>query len=130
MEAIVSSIMDRFKISRGKACVICLLIAVLLGIPSSMGNGAWADIKLIGMDFLTFFDYLSNSVLMPIVALCTCILIGWVLGPDSIISEFTKNGEKMGRRKLYCVTIKFVAPVLMVIILVFYSLVQFGLITY
>lgn len=130
MEAIVSSIMDRFKISRGKACAICLLIAVVLGIPSSMGNGAWADIKLIGMDFLTFFDYLSNSVLMPIVALCTCILIGWVLGPDSIISEFTKNGEKMGRRKLYCVTIKFVAPVLMVIILVFYSLVQFGLISY
>ena len=123
MEAIVSSFMDRFKISRGKACAICILISVLLGIPSSLGNGAWAD-------FLTFFDYLSNSIMMPIVALSTCILIGWVLGPDLIISEFTKNGEKMGRKKLYCVTIKYVAPVLMVIILVFYSLVQFGLISY
>lgn len=130
MEAIVSSFMDRFRLSRGKACLICLIISVLLGVPSSLGNGAWADIKLIGMDFLTFFDYLSNSIMMPIVALSTCILVGWVLGPDLIIGEFTKNGEKMGRKRLYCVTIKYVAPILMVIILVFYSLVQFGVITY
>ena len=129
MEAIVSSFMDRFKISRTKGVVICLIICVIMGIPSSLGNGIWSHIKILGMDFLTFFDYLSNSVLMPFVALCTAILIGWIVGPKVVTDEITKNGEKMGRKKLYEITIKFVAPVLLVIILVSYSLAQFGIIT-
>lgn len=129
MEAIVSSFMDRFKISRTKGVVICLIICVIMGIPSSLGNGIWSHIKILGMDFLTFFDYLSNSLLMPFVALCTAILIGWIVGPKVVTDEITKNGEKMGRKKLYEITIKFVAPVLLVIILVSYSLAQFGVIT-
>ena len=99
-----------------------------MGIPSSLGNGIWADIKMLGMDFLTFFDYLSNSLLMPFVALMTCILVGWVIGPKVVTDEITKNGEKLGRKKLYNVMIRYVAPVLMVIILIFYSLAQFGII--
>ncbi|MBO5372921.1 MAG: sodium-dependent transporter [Lachnospiraceae bacterium] len=128
MEALVSSMMDKFKVTRGRACAITLIVAIVLGVPSSMGNGAWSHIKILGMDFLTFFDYLSNSVLMPIVALCTCILVGWVIGTKTITDEVTRNGEKFGRQKIYEVMIKYVAPVLLVIILVAYSLAQFGVI--
>lgn len=71
---------------------------------------AWAHIKILGMDFLTFFDYISNSVLMPIVALCTCILIGWVAGAKTVTDEVKRNGEKMNREKLYNVMIKYIAP--------------------
>lgn len=129
MEAIVSSFMDCFKIGRTKGVVICLVICVVMGIPSSLGNGIWSHITILGMDFLTFFDYLSNSLLMPFVALCTCILIGWIVGPGVVTDEITRNGETMGRKKLYQVMIKYVAPVLLVIILVSYSLAQFGIIT-
>lgn len=128
MEAIVSSMMDRFKLTRGKACAITIIVAILLGVPSSMGNGAWSDIKIIGMDFLTFFDYLSNSVLMPIVALGTSIMVGWVIGTKVITDEVTKNGEAFGRKKIYEFMIKYAAPVLLIIILVAYSLAQFGVI--
>lgn len=128
MEAIVSSFMDKFKVSRVKGVIICIVISVIMGIPSSLGNGIWANIKMLGMDFLTFFDYLSNSLLMPFVALMTCILVGWVIGPKVVTDEITKNGEKLGRKKLYNVMIRYVAPVLMVIILIFYSLAQFGII--
>lgn len=130
MEAVVSSIMDRFKVGRIPACLICLVLSVLLGVPSSLGNGVWADITILGMDFLTFFDFISNNVLMPIVALATSIMVGWVLGADTIIAELTKNKEKLGREMLYRVTIKYIAPVLLVIILVFFTLVQFGVISY
>lgn len=130
MEAVVSSIMDRFKVGRIPACLICLVLSVLLGVPSSLGNGVWANITILGMDFLTFFDFISNNVLMPIVALATSIMVGWVLGADTIIDELTKNNEKLGREKLYRVTIKYIAPILLVIILVFFSLVQFGVISY
>ena len=128
MEAIVSSMMDRFKITRGRACAITILVAILLGVPSSMGNGAWSHIKILGMDFLSFFDYLSNSVLMPIVALGTSIMIGWVVGTKVITDEVTKNGEKFSRKGIFEFMIKYAAPVLLVIILVVYSLAQFGLI--
>ena len=128
MEAIVSSFMDKFKITRVKAALICIVISVVLGIPSSLGNGLWANIKIIGMDFLTFFDYLSNSVIMPFVALCTCLLIGWFVGPKLVTDEITKNGEKLKRKKLYNVMIKYVAPILLAIILVSASLSQFGII--
>ncbi len=129
MEAIVSSIMDKFHVSRLKACIISFVCAAILGVPSSLGYGLWSGIKVLGMDFLTFFDYLSNSVMMPIVAFTTCILIGWVVGTKIITDEVTRNGEHFGRRGIYIVMVKFIAPVLLLTILVVYSLAQFGVIT-
>ena len=82
------------------------------------------------MDFLTFFDYLSNSVLMPIVAFLTSVMIGWFVGPKFVIIEVTKkNGEKFKRELIYKVVIKYIAPVLLVIILIVYTLAQFGVIS-
>ncbi len=130
MEAITSIFMDKFKMKRVPAVLSVAGISLLLGIPSSLGHGIWANITLIGMDFLTFFDYISNSVLMPIVALITCILIGWFVGTKTVEDEVTVNGEKFPRLKIFRVMTKYVAPVCLVIILVFYTLVQFGVITY
>lgn len=128
MEAIVSSLMDKFKISRMVSCFIIIGICLLMGIPASLGNGLWADVKILGMDFLTFFDYVSNSVLMPIVALFTCVLVGWVIKPKALTDEITRNGEKFGRKKLFNVMIKYIAPVCLLFILISYSLAQFGII--
>lgn len=130
MEATVSMAMDRWKFSRKKAALIIFAISIVLGIPSSLGNGIWSHIKLLGMDFLTFFDFITNSVIMPIVALGTCILIGWMTGTKHIEDEVTKNGEKFSRLGVYRIMIKYIAPVFMVIILVFYTLAQFGVIKF
>ncbi|MDD5952768.1 MAG: sodium-dependent transporter [Oscillospiraceae bacterium] len=128
MEAIVSSIIDKFHVKRWVAVLICLAITVAMGIPISLGFGVWSNFTILGMDLLTFFDYLSNSVLMPIVALITCILIGWVVGPEYVTTEMTRNGERLSRKTLYNVIIKFIAPIMLVLILVTYSLAQFGII--
>lgn len=128
MEAIVSSIMDKFKLSRKVSCLIVIGICLAMGIPASLGNGLWSQIEILGMDFLSFFDFVSNSVLMPIVALCTCILIGWIVKPKTLTKEITRNGEKFSREKLFNVMIKYIAPVCLVIILVTYCLDQFGII--
>ena len=115
---------------RTKAVLLIFVISLLLGIPSSLGHGIWSGITVLGMDFLTFFDYISNSVLMPIVALATCILIGWIVGTKVIEDEITKNGEKFPRLKVFRVMVRYIAPIFMIIILVFYTLAQFGIITY
>lgn len=129
MEAIVSSLMDKFHLKRIPSCLIVIGICLLLGIPSSLGNGLWANIKILGMDFLTFFDYISNSILMPIVAFCTCILVGWVIKPKALTDEITKNGEKFGRKKLFNVMIKYIAPICLLFIFVTGILSQLGIIT-
>lgn len=129
MEAIVSVLMERFGISRKAACAGTLIFALAVGIPVSLGNGIWSGIQILGMDLLTFFDYLSNSVLMPLVALFTCILAGWVIGTKTITDEVTRNGEKFGRKRIYEIMIKYIAPVFLVIILISYTLAQFGVIT-
>ena len=66
---------------------------------------------------LDILDYSSNNILMPIVGILTCILIGWVAKPQTTIDEITLNGEKFGRKTLYIVMIKFVAPILLFVIL-------------
>lgn len=130
MEAIVSMMMDKFKLKRIHAAIIVVVFSFFLGIPSALGYGVLGNIKVLGMDFLTFFDYVSNSIIMPVVALGSCILIGWVVGTKVVEDEVTKNGESFGRRQIFRVMIKYIAPVCMVIILVFYSLAQFGIISY
>ena len=128
MEAIVSIIMDKLRMSRIAAVLITAGSAVVLGLPSALGFGLWSHIKVLGMDILTFFDYLSNSVMMPIVALCTCLLSGWFIKKEVLESEITKNGEKFGRRYIYRVMVKYIAPIFLIMILVYYTLLQFGLI--
>ena len=121
MEAIVSSLMDKFKWSRTKATIVEFIIAIAGGFAVCFGYNIWYfDMKLpngsVGQ-ILDLMDYVSNSVLMPVVAIGTCILIGWVLKPKAIIDEATKNGEKFGRSTLYSVMIKYITPVLLLILL-------------
>ena len=129
MEAIVSSLMDKFHVKRWVGCLIVIGLCLLMGIPSSLGNGIWSDFKIFGMDILSFFDFFSNSILMPIVAFFTCILIGWVIKPKTITDEVTRNGEAFKRKGLFNVIIKYVAPICLIIILVTSILTQCGIIT-
>lgn len=121
MEAVVSSLMDKFHLTRLQASLLEMGIALLAGVAVCLGynkwyfeftlpNGATAQI-------LDIMDYLSNNLFMPLVAIGTCILIGWILKPKTIIDEVEKTGDKFGRRRLYVVMVKYIAPVLLVILL-------------
>ncbi len=122
MEAVVSIIVDKFKVSRKAACLICFGISIALGVPSSLGNGIWNidAIKnlLLGMDILSFFDFITNSVMMPIIAFITCILIGWVIKPKAIIEEIELSG-KFRAKTLFTIVIKYIAPICILAVLGF-----------
>ena len=121
MEAIVSSLMDRFSWSRKKSATIVLIYAIVFGVIVCLGyNQFYFELKLLNGavgQILDVMDYLSNNILMPFVALVTCILIGWIVKPKTVIDEVTANGEKFGRKVIYTAVIKFVAPVLLFILL-------------
>lgn len=121
MEAVVSSIMDKFHISRIKAAAIETVIALTGGILVCLGyNKLYFDITLPNgshAQILDIMDYISNNCLMPLVAIGTCIVIGWIVKPDVVIEEVEKTGCKFGRKKLYIVMIRYIAPILLVILL-------------
>lgn len=130
METVVSIVKDKFKLNRTLSCLVVLVLCLVLGIPSALsnGNGILAGIKIIGLGFLDFFDFISNSVLMPITALFTCIFIGYVLKPKTLIEEAELEGQKFKAKTLFTVVIKYVAPICIVLILGFSVLEALGII--
>lgn len=120
MEAVVASMIEKFGMSRKKAAILegvtglCIGIVVCLGynvlyFELPMPNGGTGQV-------LDILDYLSNYILMPVVAIGTCLLIGWVAKPETIVKEATKNGERFGRKGLYILMVKYVTPVLLFIL--------------
>lgn len=129
METVVSIFMDKFGWKRTPTCIAVFLGCIALGIPSSLGNGIWSNIKLLGMDFLTFFDFISNSIIMPIVAFLTAIFVGFVIKPKLLTDEVELNGNTFKKKKIFVVIIKYIAPVCILLILLTSILSALGLLT-
>ena len=121
MEALVSSFMVQFHISRTKAACIEGIIALIAGIIVCLGyNALYFEVTLPNgavAQILDIMDYISNNLFMPVVAIGTCILIGWIVKPKTIIDEVEKSGCKFGRKWLYVPMIKVVAPILLIVLL-------------
>ena len=117
METVVSIVRDKFGLKRNTTCLIVLAFCLVLGIPSSLGFGVLDGVKLLGMSILDMFDFISNSVLMPIVAFATCIFVGYFIKPQSVIDEVELTG-RFRSKKLFSVIIKYVAPIFIVLILI------------
>ena len=117
METVVSIIMEKFRLKRIPACLITVLICLVLGMLSVLGYSTWSSLKLFGMQFLDFFDFISNNIMMPVVALLTCILIGWVVKPKYVEDEVLASQKSFRARMLLSVMLRFVCPVCMIIIL-------------
>ena len=118
METVVSIFIDKFKWNRKVACCVVFAGCIAVGLLSVLGYGPWSNVTIIGMQFLDFFDFISNSVIMPIVALLTCIFIGYVIKPESVIEEVEYSGGKFKSKRLFVVMIKYIAPVFIVLILI------------
>jgi NSS family neurotransmitter:Na+ symporter len=120
METVVSIVMDKFKLKRKLTCVIVAVFSLLMGIPSSLGFSAWSHITFLnGLSFLDLFDFVSNSVIMPIVAFFTCVLIGFVLKPQTIVDEVKETDGTFKSSRLFVTMIKWVAPIFILAILAF-----------
>ncbi len=117
METIVSVVIDKTSLNRKTATICVTVVVLIIGIPSCLGYGPWAGITIIGMQFLDFFDFISNSVMMPIVAFLTCILVGHVVGTKVIADEVEAESGVFHRKKMHEVMVKWIAPVLLVLIL-------------
>jgi len=123
-EAIVSSAMDKFRWERKKACIVVTLIALVLGLAVCLGYNLFYFEAVLpntpagkNAQILDILDYASNYVLMPVVSIATCILIGWIVKPKTVLDEVKIGDSKFSREKLYIVMVKYVTPVLLFLLL-------------
>lgn len=124
METLVSCLMDKFHISRKKATLTVAAVTGLIGLMVCLGYNLLFFRAVLpntpagkSAQILDILDYISNYVLMPVVSIATCLFIGWILKPKTIIDEVTFGGHKFGREKLYVVMVKFITPVLLSLLL-------------
>jgi NSS family neurotransmitter:Na+ symporter len=117
-EACVASVCDLLKINRKAATFFMGALILFISTFSALGYGAWAKVTVFGMQFLDFFDFITNSVLMPIVAAFTCVFVGWVMKPKAIIDECEAGGHTMKAKSFYSFMVRYLAPALMVALLV------------
>ena len=116
-ESAVSTFSDEFGWDRKRGTNIMACIMVILGSLSSLGNGPLADVRIIGMQFLDFFDFLTNSVMMPVAALAICILVTRYMTIAKVEEEVLLEGQPFRRKAVFRIMIRFVCPVFVVIIL-------------
>lgn len=117
METIVSMIEEKTKWSRNLVCLVVIILAFSMAIPSTLGFGVWSGVTILKLSILGFFDFISNAILMPVIALLMCIFVGHVMKTDVIAEEINRS-ETFKRRKLYDIVIKFIAPAFLVLILI------------
>ena len=116
MEIVVSIVEERFHWKRTPSCLIVTGVSFLIGLLSVFGYSIWSDFTIFHMQILDFFDYISNNIMMPIVALMTCILVGFVVKTTYVENEIEKN-ERFRSKGLYRIMIKFICPICMLLIL-------------
>ena len=117
-ESAVSTFQDELGWGRKKATVVVGVIMLALGTLSSLGYGPLAGVKLIGMQFLDFFDFLTNSVMMPIAAIATCLLVSRVIGLNRVEQEILEGESSFRRKKIFYVMIQYLCPIFAAIILI------------
>ena len=116
-ESAVSTFEDEVGWSRRKATVVIGIIMIALGTLSCLGYGPLAFVKIIGMQFLDLFDFLTNSVMMPIAAMMTSLFVSKVVGVDRMEEEIRHGESAFRRKKIFVVMIKYLCPIFAMIIL-------------
>ena len=120
METLVANCMEIFHKTRKQMCAMIGIYSLITAVLICLGyNVLYFELKLPNgatAQLLDVMDYISNSFLMPFISLLTSILIGWVVGPKWITDEVEKNGEHFRRAGLYRFMIRYVVPVVMLVL--------------
>ena len=116
-ESAVSTFEDELGWDRTRSTILIGCIMITLGSLSALGYGPLASVTVFGMQFLDFFDFLTNSVMMPIAAIATCLLVSRIVGVEKIEEEVTQEGQPFRRKPVFNFMLRYLCPIFAAIIL-------------
>lgn len=118
LECVVSAVLDRFRISRVKAVVLLGALVFLLGVPNALSYGVLADVTILNYSVFDFMGMITDNILMPVGGILMCVLVGWVWGPQSLADELEADGTRFKLKKAWVACIRYVTPILVVVVTV------------
>ncbi len=116
-ESACSTFEDELGWSRKKSAAVVSIILVGLGTFSCLGFNILSGLTPLGMDILTFFDFLTNSLMMPLAAIAICFLILRITGIEAISKEMHIS-SRFRREKVYIFVMRYLVIILLLVILV------------
>ncbi len=119
LEVTTSVLSENKGISRKSAAIGTGAVITLLGLPVALSFGKLSHVTILGMGFLDFYDFCGEYIGMTIGALIIVILAGWILKPKFVYDEIEQGGKFSVKAKgFFSFAIKFIAPVLILIVMV------------
>ncbi|MBU9745491.1 sodium-dependent transporter [Lachnospiraceae bacterium ASD3451] len=116
LEVTVSFLIDKWKWKRGWAVLIVAVLLFLLGIPSSLSYGVLSDFKILNYNFFDFVGMLTDNILLPVGGILMCYYIGWKWKPQYLVDEIEQEGVRFRLKKLWIFCIRFITPILVLIV--------------
>ncbi len=122
VEVVTQCIIQRFRVDRRRAAcgvtLVCFAVSIPVGISlGRVGIVEEAGLSIFGMDLLTFFDEVTNTVLMPVCAFFACLVIGWFIKPHRAMQEMEDGGTRLGfLKKIFPVMVRFITPALILVV--------------
>lgn len=117
LESAVSTVEDQWGLSRKKSTLLMFVMIVALGSLSALGYGPLAQVKIFGMQFLDLFDFMTNSVMMPLAALAICAYAVKNIGLSKMSAHIQMNGASFNRENIFRFMIRFICPIFVLVIL-------------
>lgn len=117
MEVDIANLIQHLHLKRWQAVAVMTGVFFVLGLPSALGYSIWNDLRPFGMYILDFADFVGNSVITPILALISCLFVGWVVGPEVLSDEIASDGV-FKRRRSFEFIIKWIAPLFITAVLI------------
>jgi len=109
LEGPCATLIERYKISRIKACFILFGIISIFAIPATLSFGILGEIKLFDKSIFDFLDFLTSNIMLPMNTLFLCLISGWYLktkGNDIIQNKFLAF--------LFNIGLKYIVPIALV----------------
>ena len=119
LEAVISTAMDSFKISRIKSVILCVSLTFILCVPNVLGFSTWSEYQILGMSIFGFFDFLSAKILLPLGGLLISVYVAHVWGFNNFMEETNKGSAKLKVTPIWGPVMKFVIPIIILVILVY-----------
>tara|TARA_A100001035_G_C27722646_1_gene472730 strand:+ start:1 stop:1035 length:1035 start_codon:yes stop_codon:yes gene_type:complete len=119
LEAVISTAIDSFKISRVKSVIICVSMTFALCVPNILGFSTWSEFQLFGMSIFGFFDFLSAKILLPLGGLLISVYVAHVWGFNKFMEETNVGSEKVKVTPIWGPVMKFIIPIIILVILVY-----------
>ena len=116
-EVPVAALMEKFSIRRPAAVGIVTVFSIVVAVFVCLGYNVLDFVAIAGYNIFGMLDFFANSLLLPVVAILTCLLIGWIVKPKVVIDEIEDGGHVFKMKKVYLFVLKFFAPVAITLIL-------------